>query len=107
MQKFALADEDYQYKIPYILSAKNLTGDNLLLYASPWSAPGWMKSNGHMKGAGTLMGEMNGKYYLFWLMEYAKHNISFWGMTLQNEPTSGALPFYRWQTMFFTAQMQR
>ncbi|KAK6035769.1 hypothetical protein COOONC_26726 [Cooperia oncophora] len=73
-----------------------------------------MKSNGHMKGAGTLMGEMNGKYYrsyatylVKFFEEYAKHNISFWGMTLQNEPTSGALPFYRWQTMFFTAQMQR
>ncbi|KAK5974806.1 Glucosylceramidase, partial [Trichostrongylus colubriformis] len=28
-------------------------------------------------------------------------------MTLQNEPSSGALPFYKWQTMFFSAPMQR
>ncbi|PIO66517.1 hypothetical protein TELCIR_11768 [Teladorsagia circumcincta] len=92
----------------------NLTGDNLLLYASPWSAPGWMKATGSMKGGGALIGEVNGKYYrsyasylVKFFEEYAKNGISFWGMTLQNEPTSGSLPFYGWQTMFFTAGMQR
>ncbi|KAK5985803.1 Glucosylceramidase [Trichostrongylus colubriformis] len=114
MDKFKLAEEDYKYKIPYILSARNLTEHNLLLYASPWSAPAWMKENGHMKGGGALMGDVNGKYYqsyatylVKFFEEYAKHGIPFWGMTLQNEPSSGALPFYKWQTMFFSAPMQR
>nr|CDJ96960.1 Glycoside hydrolase domain containing protein [Haemonchus contortus] len=114
MKTFKLTKEDYQYKIPYILSAINLTGNNLLLYASPWSAPGWMKTNGQMKGGGALIGEVNGKYYrsyanylIKFFEEYAKNGVPFWGMTLQNEPTSGALPFYKWQAMLFTASMQR
>lgn len=63
MEKFSLADEDFKYKIPYILSAMNLTSGNIRLFASPWSAPGWMKTNGRMKGAGSLKGEVNGEYY--------------------------------------------
>ncbi|KHJ95604.1 O-Glycosyl hydrolase family 30 [Oesophagostomum dentatum] len=101
-------------QIPYILSALNLTGGNLKLFASPWSAPGWMKTNGRMKGGGALLGKMNGEYYKSYATyltrffeEYAKNGVKFWGMTLQNEPTSGALPFYGWQTMFMSATMER
>ncbi|KHJ95603.1 hypothetical protein OESDEN_04451 [Oesophagostomum dentatum] len=50
---------------------------------------------------------MNGEYYkpyatylTRFFEEYAKNGVKFWGMTLQYEPTSGALPFYGWQTMF-------
>lgn len=114
MKHFALAQEDLQYKIPHILTAANLTGGNIRLFASPWSAPGWMKTNGHMKGGGSLRGEVNGKYYrayakylVKFFEEYFRNGVRFWGMTLQNEPSSGTLPFYGWQTMFFTPRMQR
>uniref|UniRef100_A0A0K0DQK6 Glucosylceramidase n=1 Tax=Angiostrongylus cantonensis TaxID=6313 RepID=A0A0K0DQK6_ANGCA len=114
MEKFSLADEDFKYKIPYILSAMNLTSGNIRLFASPWSAPGWMKTNGRMKGAGSLKGEVNGEYYRSYATylvkffdEYVKNGIPFWGMTMQNEPSTGAIPGYKWQTMFFTPQMQR
>ncbi|KHJ95601.1 O-Glycosyl hydrolase family 30 [Oesophagostomum dentatum] len=103
-----------EFQIPYILSALNFTNGNLKLFASPWSAPGWMKTNGRMKGGGWLLGEVNGEYYksyakylIRFFEEYAKNGIDFWGMTLQNEPTSGAWKWYRWQTMFFTSKMQR
>ncbi|EPB78357.1 O-Glycosyl hydrolase family 30 [Ancylostoma ceylanicum] len=114
MTGFSLTDEDFDYKIPYILTAMNLTGGKIRLFASPWSAPGWMKTNGRMKGGGTLKGKVNGPYYqsyatylVRFFEEYAKNGIPFWGMTLQNEPTSGALPFYGWQTMLLTATMER
>ncbi|ETN77523.1 O-Glycosyl hydrolase family 30, partial [Necator americanus] len=65
-------------------------------------------------GGGSLKGEVNGKYYqsystylVRFFEEYATNGVPFWGMTLQNEPTSGAFPFYGWQTMFFSASMQR
>ena len=51
---FKLAEEDYKYKIPYIKEALNLTRGNIALFASPWSAPGWMKDTGRMKGTGAL-----------------------------------------------------
>jgi glucosylceramidase len=40
------------------------TKGQLKLFASPWSAPGWMKTSGKMKGGGTLKGFKNGIYYL-------------------------------------------
>lgn len=114
MENFSLAKEDFKYKIPYILSAINLTNGNIRLFASPWSAPAWMKTNGRMAGGGSLKGEVNGEYYRSYATylarffeEYANNGIPFWGMTVQNEPTSGAIPSYEWQTMRFTAETER
>lgn len=114
LRSFNLTIEDYKYKIPYILQALTLTRGNLKLIASPWSAPGWMKTNGRMKGGGKLKGELGGAYYITWanyfirfLEAYQKSGVRFWGVTAQNEPTSGADPDYHWQTMFFNAETQR
>jgi glucosylceramidase len=40
LKTFALAPEDTDYKLPYVLAALNLSAGNLELFASPWSAPG-------------------------------------------------------------------
>ncbi|WKY03690.1 hypothetical protein Q1695_005001 [Nippostrongylus brasiliensis] len=113
MKNFALTEEDLRYKIPYITAAVKLTRGAVRLFASPWSAPGWMKTNGRMKGGGSLKGEGEedyksyARYLVKFFEEYAKKGVQFWGMTIQNEPSSGALPSYGWQTMFFTSTMQR
>uniref|UniRef100_A0A914VCT6 Glucosylceramidase n=2 Tax=Plectus sambesii TaxID=2011161 RepID=A0A914VCT6_9BILA len=114
LQNFSLTTEDYQYKIPYIKRAMALTGGDLKLFASPWSAPGWMKTNGHMKGGGKLKGFPGGiydhtwaQYFVRYLEEYNKNGINFWGMTMQNEPTTGIDVNFGWQTMYFNAQSER
>ncbi|KHJ77648.1 hypothetical protein OESDEN_22732, partial [Oesophagostomum dentatum] len=128
MKHFLLAPEDLKYKgpasliryeflifqIPFILEALKLAGGNIRLYASPWSAPGWMKENGQMKGGGSLIGDVNGEYYkayakyfIRFFEEYSKYGIQFWGMTLQNEPIVGVIPFFPWQSMYYSAEMQR
>ena len=87
-----------------------------------------MKTNGKMKGSlidqlinnsinqggGALIGRVGGQYYQTWanyfvkfLDAYAANNVTFWGVTTQNEPSSGFLTFYGWQTMGFTAYMMR
>ncbi|VDM81379.1 unnamed protein product [Strongylus vulgaris] len=73
-----------------------------------------MKTNGHMKGGGELKGKQGGEYYQTWanyfirfFEEYHKNGIGFWGVTVQNEPTSGLNPDYGWQTMYFSAGMER
>lgn len=65
---FNLTEEDFTLKIPYILQALQLaaSGEGLKLFSTPWSAPGWMKTNGHMKGGGELKGDINGDYYVTW-----------------------------------------
>jgi len=80
------------------------------LFASPWSAPAWMKTNKHMKGGGKMIPE--DRYYTTWAQyfrrffeEYAKKGIQFWGLTMQNEPRDDKN--YSWQTMDFPPELQR
>ncbi|XP_077483352.1 lysosomal acid glucosylceramidase-like [Amblyomma americanum] len=115
LANFSISSEDISLKIPLITRANEMQKtDPLWLIASPWSAPAWMKTNNDMSGRGTLRGKPNGTYYKTWaqylarfLGSYKDYNISFWGMTAQNEPTSGYVPFYPFQTMGFTAASQR
>lgn len=39
--------------------------------------------------------------------EYHKNGIDFWGITIQNEPTTGQFDWWMWQTCLFTPEMQR
>ncbi|XP_037516810.1 lysosomal acid glucosylceramidase-like [Rhipicephalus sanguineus] len=115
LANFSLGPEDIYLKIPFIQQAHELNKtDPLWLIASPWSAPAWMKTNSDMSGRGTLRGSPNGTYYKTWAQYFVKfldaykdHSVSFWGLTPQNEPTSGFVPFYPFQTMGFTAASQR
>ncbi|KAK3097705.1 hypothetical protein FSP39_012333 [Pinctada imbricata] len=114
LTKFALTQEDINYKIKYIQMANQMSKQNLTLFGSPWSAPAWMKTNQNMTGKGTLIGEPGGKYFKTWAMyfvrfiqEYAKHSIKLWGITGQNEPTDGNIFKFPFQAMGWTAEMQR
>jgi len=50
-------------QIPYINMAKSVAGAKAIrLFASPWSAPAWMKSNNAFSGQGFLLQE----YYQVW-----------------------------------------
>lgn len=112
--KFVLAEEDLIYKIPFIRAAQKMSKKKLLMFASPWSAPAWMKTNNNMTGKGSLIGKPGGIYFKAWahyfvkfLEEYKHFNISFWGLTLQNEPTDGFINKFQFQAMGWTPGMQR
>ncbi|KAK6112401.1 O-Glycosyl hydrolase 30 family protein [Brugia pahangi] len=113
LTNFSLAEEDFKFKIPYIKQAVSLTDGVLKLFASPWSAPGWMKTSGQMIGGGTLRGPPNGSYHVTWanhyvkfLETYKKNGVTFWGLTVQNEPVSGIDLSYKWQTMYFSPKAE-
>jgi glucosylceramidase len=62
---------------------------DLVLFASPWSPPVYMKTNGTREYGGHLKRE----YYALWAKYFAKYieacrteNIDIWGVTVQNEP---------------------
>ncbi|PAV85454.1 hypothetical protein WR25_04790 [Diploscapter pachys] len=114
LNNFNLTNEDFQYKIPYIQKAISYSNNTLKLFGSPWAPPGWMKTNGDMKGGGQIKGDINGTYYQTWAQyfirffeEYHKNGIDFWGITIQNEPTTGQFDWWMWQTCLFTPEMQR
>ncbi|XP_062897827.1 lysosomal acid glucosylceramidase isoform X1 [Mobula hypostoma] len=114
LHNFSLAKEDTDMKIPLIQTAQKMSRRPLSLFASPWTAPAWMKTSNSTIGKGTLKGNPGGPYYKSWanyfvrfLDEYAKHNVTFWGVTAQNEPTTGFIEDYPFQCMGFNPELQR
>ncbi|NXI72225.1 GLCM Glucosylceramidase, partial [Anseranas semipalmata] len=100
--------------IPILQAAQAVAKRPLSLYASPWTSPVWMKTNGAMTGRGTLKGSPGDKYHKAWakyfirfLDEYAKHNLTFWAVTAGNEPTAGEIVFYPFQCLGFSPEHQR
>ena len=55
--------------------ARDLTQNKLRLFASPWSAPGWMKQTGKMIGGGTMIGAVNGPYYQTWANYFVRYTF--------------------------------
>ncbi|NXL95266.1 GLCM Glucosylceramidase, partial [Alectura lathami] len=100
--------------IPILHRAMAMAKRPLSLYASPWTSPAWMKSNDDIRGKGTLKGQAGDKYHKAWanyfvrfLDEYAKHNVTFWALTAQNEPIAAVLAHPQFPTVVFTAEQQR
>nr|XP_015837066.1 PREDICTED: glucosylceramidase-like [Tribolium castaneum] len=91
LNNFALAEEDFKYKIPYMKQAMELRGENKLrFFGSPWMVPKWIKTNGQYDGFGFVKTEMYqtwASYFLKFLEEYKKEGLEFWAVTTQNEPS--------------------
>ncbi|KAL8184497.1 UNVERIFIED_CONTAM: hypothetical protein K2H54_018467 [Gekko kuhli] len=114
LKHFSLAEEDVKMKIPIVHRAKAMSKKPISLFASPWTSPIWMKTNKDWKGKGSLMGEAGNKihkawanYFIRFLDEYAKRNLTFWGLTAENEPTAGLVANYPFQCLGFTPEQQR
>ncbi|KAK0134966.1 Glucosylceramidase [Merluccius polli] len=114
LKHFTLAPEDVNMKIPLLQRAQAMSPQPLSLLASAWSAPSWLKTNDALTGKGSLKGQPGGKehktwaqYYVRFLEEYAKFNLSFWALTTGNEPSAGRFTNYSFQAMGFTAEEQR
>lgn len=97
---------DRQYRIPLIKKAIQAAGGKLLLYASPWSPPAFMKTNNNMLQGGSLRPEFYESwalYYTRFIEAYEKEGVPVWGITLQNEP----LATQRWESCIYSAQQER
>lgn len=62
---------------------------NVKFYASMWSPPAWMKSNGSLLNGGSVLSqyyESLANYYVKFIQAYQLHGIPIYAVTLQNEP---------------------
>ncbi len=81
-------ERDKKYIIPLIRDAVAYCQEELVLFASPWSPPAYMKDNGSMVG-GELLPEYKklwAMYYAKFIKAYAKEGIKISALTIQNEP---------------------
>lgn len=80
--------EDMDDLIPMIRDAMAVSEDGFKLFASPWTAPPWMKDNKDWVG-----GKLLPEYYDTWALFYSRYidayreqGIDIWGFTVVNEP---------------------
>lgn len=82
---FSIAHDEADI-IPLTRQALALNPD-LKLFASPWSAPGWMKTSGSMV-TGQLKPEWYSayaEYFVKYIQSYAAHGLPIYAITPQNE----------------------
>ena len=96
-------ERDRKYILPFIKAAQKTAGKDLWLFASPWSPPAWMKSNGEMCHGGRLLDEYYktwARYFVRYLEEYKKEGVPFFGVTVQNE----SIAWQTWESCIYTAK---
>ena len=84
-------EHDDQYLIPMIQAAQAVAGHPIELLLSPWSPPGFMKTNGEMNHGGSLKPEYRARWAEC-MAKYAAHYRSAGcdvrRMSIQNEPAA-------------------
>jgi glucosylceramidase len=97
---------DKQYRIPFIKEAMKAAGGKLTLFVSPWSPPGWMKTNNDVLHGGKLKHEFDqswANFYVKFIKAYESVGIPVWGLSVQNEP----MATQSWESCLYTAEDER
>jgi glucosylceramidase len=105
LDTFSVA-HDRTFRIPLLRRAIAAAGGHLTLFASPWSAPAFMKTNASMLQGGQLKPEFAdawARYYVRFIRAYEAEGIPIWGITVQNEP----MATQRWESMIYSAEDER
>lgn len=97
---------DQQAMLPMMRSAMARAPEGIKIFASPWSPPSWMKTNGKMTDGGNLKPEASAAWALYFskfFTAYKNNGIALWGLTVQNEPH-----FQQgWESCVYTAAATR
>ncbi len=86
LSRFSIA-KDQAYIIPLLQQAKSLN-PQLTFMATPWSAPGWMKTSGNMVGGGLTGGDeaVFAQYLTKFVQAYQGAGIPITYLSVANEP---------------------
>jgi glucosylceramidase len=93
-------EHDRAYVLPMLREARKVN-PGLFLFSSPWSPPGWMKSNGSMLGGNMRRQHMPSyaNYFLKFLRAYENQGVPVQAVTVQNEVDTdqdGRMPACIW-----------
>ena len=97
---------DEKYRIPLLKKAMAEAKGQITLFASPWSPPAWMKDNNDVLHGGKLKPAFYqswADYYVRFLKAYQAEGISFWGLSVQNEP----MAVQTWESCNYSATDER
>ena len=98
-------ERDRKYIIPFLKDAQKYAGEPIMLFASPWSPPGWMKDNGSALQGGCVKEEFKALWaecYCRYIREMEKEGIEIFAISVQNEPKA----VQTWESCSYTAQQE-
>lgn len=99
-------DRDKKYMIPFLKDAMKVCKDELVLMASPWSPPAYMKTNQNVLGGGKLKEEYKrlwALYYAKYIKAYREEGIPITAISVQNEPNASQT----WESCQWSADEER
>jgi glucosylceramidase len=99
LSRFSI-EHDRADVLPILREARKVNPD-LFLFSSPWSPPGWMKSNGSMLGGNMRRQHMAAyaNYFVKYLQAYESEGVPVQAITVQNEVDTdqdGRMPACIW-----------
>ena len=97
---------DEQYRIPLLKKVNEKLNGKMLLFATPWSPPAWMKTNDDLLHGGKLKKEyyqLWANYFVKFVNTYEKLGVPVWGVSVQNEP----MATQRWESCIYSADDER
>lgn len=97
---------DEQYRIPLLKKVNEKLNGKMLLFATPWSPPAWMKTNDDLLHGGKLKKEyyqLWANYFVKFINTYEKLGVPIWGVSVQNEP----MATQRWESCIYSAEDER
>lgn len=97
---------DKKYRIPFIKEVMGAAGGKLNIFVSPWSPPGFMKSNRDVLHGGKLEKKYDqswANFYGKFIRTYEKEGIPIWGLSVQNEP----MATQTWESCLYTGEEER
>ncbi len=99
-------DRDRKYVVPFIKDAMQYCADELVLFASPWSPPAFMKDNESPVRGGSLKEEYKevwARYYAKYIKAMAEEGITISAITVQNEPIARQ----SWESCYYSPEDEK
>ncbi|XP_072934756.1 putative glucosylceramidase 4 [Epargyreus clarus] len=92
--------------MPMIFASQKVAMEKIMVFATTWSPPPWMKSNNAFSGHSRLLKtyyQTYADYHCLFAEKYKEQGIDIWGFTTTNEPLDGVFDIARFQTLGFNA----
>lgn len=99
-------ERDKKYIIPFLKDAMEYCEEEIVLFASPWSPPAYMKNNESAIGGGSVKEEYQklwALYYAKYIKAYREEGINICAISVQNEPKA----MQTWESCYYSPEDER
>jgi len=99
-------EREKKYVLPMLKDILAFCEQELILFASPWSPPAYMKDNGSPFKGGSLKEEYKplwARYYAKYIKAFAAEGVTISAISVQNEPKATQT----WESCFYSADDER